>query len=347
MNALTCEMCNSTNLIKEGGVFVCQSCGTKYSVEEAKKMMNEGAIEVTGTVKIDSSSELTNLYQVARRAKDSNNSENALRYYDMILVKDPNSWEANFYVVFFRAMSCKIAEIQNAAVSVSNCIPSTLNLVRSNISNEEDNNKIIEELYLRTSTIAQMLYNAATSFYNNLDIQIRSNHNQEYVNRVSSSTDIMYLFGNCLISTLGDAYGVFASNSWKQAIKMHNGYIKSLRNKESNKNMIIQYAEKIKKFDPSFQTPPVDTSSTGCYIATAVYGSYDCPEVWVLRRFRDNVVSNTWYGRCFIKIYYNISPIVLRWFGKSKWFNKISRMILDNFIGKLLHSGLKNTPYRD
>ncbi len=28
----------------------------------------------------------------------------------------------------------------------------------------------------------------------------------------------------------------------------------------------------------------------GCYIATCVYGSYDCPEVWTLRRFRDDVL---------------------------------------------------------
>ena len=28
--------------------------------------------------------------------------------------------------------------------------------------------------------------------------------------------------------------------------------------------------------------------NNGCYVATCVYGSYDCPEVWVLRRFRDN-----------------------------------------------------------
>ena len=26
-------------MIKQDGVFVCQSCGAKYSVEEAKKMM--------------------------------------------------------------------------------------------------------------------------------------------------------------------------------------------------------------------------------------------------------------------------------------------------------------------
>ena len=27
----------------------------------------------------------------------------------------------------------------------------------------------------------------------------------------------------------------------------------------------------------------------GCYIATCVYGSYDCPQVWILRRYRDEI----------------------------------------------------------
>ena len=50
MKQLTCEMCGGTDLIKDGGVFVCQTCGCKYSVEEAKKMMIEGTVEVQGTV---------------------------------------------------------------------------------------------------------------------------------------------------------------------------------------------------------------------------------------------------------------------------------------------------------
>lgn len=44
MKQLTCEMCGSTDLTKQDGVFVCQTCGTKYSVEEAKKMMVEGTV---------------------------------------------------------------------------------------------------------------------------------------------------------------------------------------------------------------------------------------------------------------------------------------------------------------
>ena len=77
MKALQCEMCGSQDLVKDGGFFVCQSCGTKYTVEEAKKMMVEGIVDVKGTVKVDTSDELKNLYEIARRAKDTNNSEDS------------------------------------------------------------------------------------------------------------------------------------------------------------------------------------------------------------------------------------------------------------------------------
>lgn len=84
-----------------------------------------------------------------------------------------------------------------------------------------------------------------------------------------------------------------------------------------------------------------------CYIATAVYGSYDCPEVWVLRRFRDYSLAKTWYGRTFIKIYYKVSPVVIKIFGKTSWFNHMWRSILDNMVNKLQDKGVENTPYED
>ena len=33
MKALICEMCEGAELIKQDGNYVCQACGTKYSVE--------------------------------------------------------------------------------------------------------------------------------------------------------------------------------------------------------------------------------------------------------------------------------------------------------------------------
>jgi hypothetical protein len=347
MKALMCEICHSTEFVKDGGVFVCQSCGTKYSLDEAKKMMIDGAVEVTGTVKIDSSSELTNLYEIARRAKDTNNSENALRYYDMILVKDPRSWEANFYVVFFRAMSCKIAQIHGAAISVSNCIPSTLTLVKTDIVEEEERKRIVDELYVRTSQISQMLYNGAKNHYDGIDIQVRDRFTQEYLYNVASSRDIMYNFGNYLIETFGDIYGTISAEAWKQGIRMHTGFIKLLQDKETNKSTIEQYGEKIKKYDAAYQTPLVDTSSGPCYIATAVYGSYDCPEVWVLRRFRDNILARTWCGTIFIQTYYRVSPAFVRWCGGTKWFKNGWRILLNKLVNALHTAGIAKTPYQD
>ena len=90
-----------------------------------------------------------------------------------------------------------------------------------------------------------------------------------------------------------------------------------------------------------------ENKSAGCYIATYIYGSYNCPEVWVLRRYRDYYLSISLWGRCFIKTYYIISPKVVLLFGKSKWFHKFWRSILDSKIYKLKEKGYQDTPYKD
>ena len=86
---------------------------------------------------------------------------------------------------------------------------------------------------------------------------------------------------------------------------------------------------------------------SSCYIATAVYGSYDCPEVWTLRRFRDNTLDRTWYGRAFIRTYYAVSPTLVRWFGKDSWFQALFRPMLDRLVAQLRQNGVEDTAYQD
>lgn len=89
------------------------------------------------------------------------------------------------------------------------------------------------------------------------------------------------------------------------------------------------------------------SSNDGCYVATAVYGSYDCPEVWTLRRFRDYKLAETWYGRAFIRTYYAISPTIVKWFGDTKWFNNMWKPVLDKFVSKLQSEGYSSEAYQD
>ncbi len=85
----------------------------------------------------------------------------------------------------------------------------------------------------------------------------------------------------------------------------------------------------------------------GCYVATCVYGSYNCPEVWTLRRFRDNQLAETWYGRAFIKTYYAVSPTAVKWLGHYRWFNKLWKGLLNKLVTSLQNQGIENTPYED
>lgn len=88
-------------------------------------------------------------------------------------------------------------------------------------------------------------------------------------------------------------------------------------------------------------------SSGGCYVATCVYGSYDCPPVWTLRRYRDNVLSRTAHGRLFIKLYYAVSPTLVKWFGKTKWFRSMCKSPLDKLVASLNTKGIDGTIYKD
>ena len=98
--------------------------------------------------------------------------------------------------------------------------------------------------------------------------------------------------------------------------------------------------------DP-YPLPDPAPAAKGCYVATAVYGSYDCPQVWTLRRFRDQVLSQTWYGRLFIRAYYAVSPTAVKLFGNADWFQNFFRARLDRMTDRLQAEGYASTPYRD
>ena len=105
-------------------------------------------------------------------------------------------------------------------------------------------------------------------------------------------------------------------------------------------------AERLTQLDPNVKISQAP-STGGCYIATAVYGSYDCPEVWTLRRFRDFSLGASWYGRVFIKLYYRISPTIVKYFGQTEFFQTFWRMKLDKCVKKLNNKGVSSKPYVD
>ncbi len=537
MKALVCEMCNSNDLVKQDGMYVCQNCGTKYTIEEAKKLM--------GTVKIDDTDELKNLYELARRAKENNNSDNAQKYYEQILVKNPSSWEANFYSVYYQSLNTVIAGISNAAISFTNNLKTVFLLIKKNIDDNDCYSKVLE-VYNCSVSLATALFRSACTHYQNYNTDGR--YFYEASERCIRSAEILYGFVNysimifpdddnilsldeqavdmynkllsyhpkrplgikqpitphslnemndliqqkryslnlkvihektkgksndemiafakseiikypdniyiplCISETIENEFGKSAFTEFLKAIYylrlgtaeneksaaakiesakriggltredvadlidlgqasndvtllmisachlkydaiaylielgadvnkktsaynvtalwyvafekkenideqykcakllLDNGAETNITNKGGvallNPNTPIEIKKMILAKNPNTQVGKAPQKK-GCYVATAVYGSYDCPQVWTLRRYRDDTLAKTWHGRAFIHTYYAISPTLVKWFGNTNWFKNMWKPKLDKMVNNLNLKGVENTPYED
>ncbi|MEE1154240.1 MAG: CFI-box-CTERM domain-containing protein [Acutalibacteraceae bacterium] len=96
----------------------------------------------------------------------------------------------------------------------------------------------------------------------------------------------------------------------------------------AGKRAIEIIVEEHKKQEAQKNTTPKE----GCYIATAVYGSYNAPEVVTLRSFRDKILYKSKIGRLFIKVYYKVSPPVAYKLKNTTYVNSVVKHILNRFI---------------
>ena len=377
-------MCGAKDIVKQDGYFVCQACGTKYSPEEAKKLMIEG------TVKIDNSEKLDNWYKLARQAKQSNDSENAAKYYDLIKQEDPNSWEAYFYNVYYRAAQTKVLFIESAANSLNNCLGTVFELIKNNEDDIDTKKRQAREVAASVTLLCDAFENSSKSSFiegwNGSFGKYSSAANTcmkyftTYAKRSATVYNTLFNCGNLIERHFGDdvTLNKIARDCWKAGINIW-GRTYAMFDDHTTRyqNMKNTYVAKIQKYEPSFvfSAPRLygfptaytnvvnkninydfqssstanasNSSSGGCYVATAVYGSYDCPEVWTLRRYRDNILAETSLGRAFIKTYYAISPTLVKWFGHTEWFKKMWKGKLDRMVRELRENGVEDTPYND
>lgn len=469
MKQITCEMCGGTDLVKQDGMFVCQTCGAKYSVEEAKKMMVEGTVSVVGTVSIDNSASYDRIVELAKDAYTDkrwesaydyycqavdikrNDAENVLRQGLSILGKDgvqssvPSSCtnrvtraidllkempqeRRNQVIESFLAdiksvcdsarevLDEEISDLESTKLATrgagdiladlgrpvfvaqqnqnedkkierhNKSVDEKISVVRSRQSKITDfenefSNKVIDcadtnlqfVVFYKRGDLqkVQELYPSITlSAEEKKSLVTEKNLIQSAVSNISiQQVKILIEMGadvNDGKKSAADgttplfSLTAYARNDQNRAdsleivkILLDNGafvdgdmklYTRSLLNTDTDpaiKDFIISR-------HPEMQAKITDApKSGGCYVATAVYGSYDCPQVWTLRRYRDYTLAETWYGRLFIRTYYAISPTIVKWFGHTEWFRNMWQGKLDNLVEKLNSSGVENTPYQD
>lgn len=230
--------------------------------------------------------ELQNLYIIARRSRDSD-LETAARYYEMIQVKDPMSWEAYFYSVYLKAAQCKIIEIESAAHRVTNCIKPVLTLIRDHVEGEEAQNEAVTEVYSRCMAIAGMLDNGAWNHYMELGTSLGTSGSDSLRQKNVSEMAIRRLAVTKITSSVGTyidelfqgrkAFQAMSLTAWKATVTRLDKLAKFV-GREGVSELMNMMASQIQKYEPDYKLPePPQKPAGGCYVATAVYGSYDCP----------------------------------------------------------------------
>lgn len=88
----------------------------------------------------------------------------------------------------------------------------------------------------------------------------------------------------------------------------------------------------LKQLEGSLNPKTNSESNASCYIATMAYGSYDHPQVLQLRKFRDETLATSAYGRKFITGYYKASPKLVELLKGKPIINSAIRTLLNTFI---------------
>jgi|GEM_PF-3166024 len=152
MKAIVCEMCTSNDVVKQDGYYVCQSCGTKYSIEEARKLLVEvaGKVDISGSsVKVDYSDFVLRSLENARRAFQKEDWEEAEKYYNLAEQNEPSNIEAIFYSAYAKAMSTLVSDDVYRRESVFNSFAKSISIIDDNfnVEKEKDLRPLVEKMY--------------------------------------------------------------------------------------------------------------------------------------------------------------------------------------------------------
>ena len=333
----------------------CSYCGSKVQIQEAIKQ-----------VKIDKSGDIQNYLKMSQASLDAGNGQESYDYANKALELDPDcaeGWYLRMQALGLMGIlkDLKTNEIVAAGQKaidfdsspemkkkvysffLSQCLSDYKFLMMQ--LQDTDSIKDLYDAHVRVSAFSAtektlaadsiadiILGQGDLALALRLSVPNSEITNDEELSRLTGEVAKQYVYYQNAINARFNVYGA----------KMNDQALQNFRNnlERIKQGLPDQYKNVID--GNSMQNP-----SKGCYVATAVYGSYDCPEVWTLRRFRDYNLDETWYGRAFIKTYYAVSPTLVKWFGETKWFKAMWKKPLDKMVRKLNNKGYDNTPYND
>jgi hypothetical protein len=300
LKKIVCELCGSNDFTKDGDLFVCDHCRTKYSSVEAQRMMFEGSVEVTGTVRVDRANETGNLVTLATTALKNSNPGEAYDYANRALEIDAENPQA--WLIKGKAAGWS-STIKNFRV------PEMLGAFRraEELTSPDERGSLRKECAGVMNSVAVAVHNLSWKHTNQF-VRVDRTWAQhiERCKQIVAVLQVAYAWGGdrkpldniiIVVSNLitGIKFKGFKGES--RAVFLQPAYQQQMQ------QLLEKTATEIRKFDPSYQTPHPTKKSANCFVVTATMGDELAFPVVTLRSFRDQVLAQYSGGRRFIGWY--------------------------------------------
>ena len=331
----------------------------KY-LEETKRQMEEENPELKNLPnKKAETNKINTLLTEARAHMEQKQMDMAQQKYQEILTQNPYIWEAVFYSEFCAYAVTSPADVQLSAIPIhtlhiTRAAEKAIPLSKAQLYTRADLMQYIGSMITAITTQATHYFSATMKFYKS---NPHAPHAQEDKNnRIQAIIQMLFSIGDAFDATyrdIEDLFNLSAYVCWRTGMVCYEncdmpqpkGAYEHLIKMQQVKPS-YHCEKEITSADAETYTPKAESKS-GCYIATCAYGSYDCPQVWTLRRFRDQLLAKSTGGRAAIRLYYTISPKIVKCFGQNRLFTKTARALLDVLVNKLKRCGFSSLPYED
>ncbi len=250
---LECKACGNADMVKEDGMFVCQYCGARYTVEEAKRMM---------TVTIDNSDSAQKALANARRAKEKGDWEECEKYYNIVERNDPKNIEAIFYSAYGKTKSTMVEADKFKKEQ-------TINVLKKSVSIVDDNYDTSSEKYEKNKKLITQMNTDLLALMSGQFVFTQTTHTQNgitYTTNDSSYTHYnFYQLSNAWVETLQNIIPLITKPEdslylWMLIRSQYLYQLHSDRNrgfKKTDRDYLIQKIsetdEKIKELNPNYQ----------------------------------------------------------------------------------------------
>lgn len=247
MNTLICEVCGSTDFIKKDGFFECGKCGVKYSLDEAKKIMQGDEMSIKGTVSIDDAGDISNLYVLARRALRDRQIALANSYYYRLLEKKPFDWEPNFFIQYNNSTSPS---------QLGSKLPEILGYLKQQQLSDD-------EVIIAINCIADNCISFSKSYFIAFSKEYDEYlHHLGGIKRYKLETDnfisnsmqcvaMLYSLGDIIVQDYQAINNAAALSVWKVALGIHKTILNlnDIDNRLHSEATMAQYSDKFKQYD--------------------------------------------------------------------------------------------------